>query len=53
MRKHGYLYAIAALLIGASAMVAYAQHLKRDYPFLFSLVLRTHPLQDRPSAVVG
>jgi len=37
----------------ATEWVAYAQHLKRDYPFLFSLVLRTHPLQDRPSAVVG
>ena len=36
----------------ATEWVAYAQHLKRDYPFLFSLVLRTHPLQDRPSAVV-
>jgi len=37
----------------ATEWVAYAQHLKRDYPFLFSLVLRTHPLQDRPSAVIG
>lgn len=30
----------------------YAQHLKNAYPFLFSLVLRTHPFQDRPSPVV-
>ena len=37
----------------ATEWVAYAQHLKRDYPFLFSLVLRTHPLQDRPTAVIG
>jgi hypothetical protein len=32
--------------------VAYAQHLKAEYPFLFSLLVRTHPLQDEPEAVV-
>ena len=31
----------------------YVQHLKSNYPYLFSLVLRTHPLQDRPSATVA
>ncbi len=30
----------------------YVQHLKAHYPYLFSLVLRTHPLQENPSAVV-
>jgi hypothetical protein len=32
--------------------VFYVQHLKTDYPYLFSLVVRTHPFQDAPSAVV-
>ena len=32
--------------------VAYVEHLKADYPFLFSLVARTHPFQEQPSAVV-
>ena len=32
--------------------VAYAKHLKVDYPFLFSLVVRTHPFQAHPSATV-
>jgi hypothetical protein len=32
--------------------VAYAKHLKADYPFLFSLVVRTHPFQTHPSATV-
>lgn len=32
--------------------VEYAQHLKEAYPFLFALVVRTHPFQDHPSAVV-
>lgn len=36
----------------AAEWVAYVEHLKRNYPFLFSLVLRTHPLQESPSAVV-
>ncbi len=30
----------------------YAEHLKADYPYLFSLVLRMHPFQDAPSPVV-
>jgi hypothetical protein len=33
--------------------LAYAEHLKSEYPFLFSLVSRTHPLQDHPTPVVG
>jgi hypothetical protein len=32
--------------------LAYAQHLQTAYPFLFSLVLRTHPLQEHPSAAI-
>ncbi|OGN99138.1 MAG: hypothetical protein A2Y89_07740 [Chloroflexi bacterium RBG_13_51_18] len=34
----------------ASEWLDYAQHLKANYPFLFSLVLRTHPFQEKPSA---
>lgn len=30
----------------------YAAHLKSKYPYLFSLVARTHPFQERPSPVV-
>lgn len=30
----------------------YVQHLRAHYPYLFSLVLRTHPLQENPSAIV-
>ena len=30
----------------------YVQHLRSNYPYLYSLVLRTHPLQDHPSPVV-
>jgi hypothetical protein len=37
----------------ASEWLDYIQHLKSSYPFLFSLVLRTHPFQEKPSAVVG
>jgi hypothetical protein len=36
----------------ASEWLDYIQHLKSNYPFLFSLVLRTHPFQAQPSAVV-
>jgi len=36
-----------------SEWLDYIQHLKTAYPFLYSLVLRTHPFQERPSAVVG
>ncbi|MDM7998559.1 MAG: hypothetical protein QUS33_00795 [Dehalococcoidia bacterium] len=30
----------------------YVQYLKSHYPYLYSLVLRTHPLQENPSAIV-
>lgn len=33
--------------------LAYAEHLQSEYPFLFSLVSRTHPLQDQPTPIVG
>jgi hypothetical protein len=36
----------------ASEWLDYAEHLKANYPYLFSLVLRTHPFQENPSAVV-
>jgi len=31
--------------------LAYAEHLKHKYPYLYSLVLRTHPFQENPSPV--
>ncbi|MFA5308167.1 MAG: hypothetical protein WC370_01615 [Dehalococcoidales bacterium] len=34
----------------ASEWLDYTQHLKAVYPFLYSLVLRTHPFQAKPSA---
>jgi hypothetical protein len=37
----------------ASEWLDYIQHLKATYPFLYSLVLRTHPFQEKPSAVVA
>ena len=36
----------------ASEWLDYVEHLKSSYPFLFSLVLRTHPFQEHPSPVV-
>ncbi len=36
-----------------SEWLDYAQHLKAAYPFLYSLVLRTHPFQEKPSAIVA
>jgi len=36
----------------AAEWVAYVEHLKINYPFLFSLVLRTHPFQEYPSPVI-
>ena len=36
----------------ASEWLDYVEHLKAHYPFLFSLVLRTHPFQERPSAII-
>ena len=32
--------------------VSYVEHLKNKYPYLFSLLVRTHPFQNSPSAVV-
>ena len=32
--------------------VSYTEHLKLNYPFLFSLVVRIHPFQEHPSPVV-
>jgi len=37
----------------ASEWLDYVEHLKVNYPFLFSLVLRTHPFQEHPSAVLN
>ncbi len=36
----------------AAEWLDYVQYLKAHYPYLFSLVLRTHPLQENPSATV-
>lgn len=36
----------------ASEWLDYVEHLKSNYPYLFSLTLRTHPFQDNPSALV-
>ncbi len=36
-----------------AAWIRYLEHLKSKYPYLFSLVLRTHPFQDHPSPVVS
>ncbi|MFC1951817.1 hypothetical protein ACFLYI_02095 [Chloroflexota bacterium] len=36
----------------AAEWVVYVEHLQSHYPFLFSLVVRTHPFQEHPSAVV-
>jgi hypothetical protein len=36
----------------ASEWLDYVQHLKSRYPFLFSLVLRTHPFQEHQSPVI-
>ena len=33
----------------ASEWLDYVEHLKTNYPFLFSLILRTHPFQEHPS----
>ncbi|MCX5684859.1 MAG: hypothetical protein NT049_14415 [Planctomycetota bacterium] len=30
----------------------YCRHLQHAYPFIFSVIVRTHPLQDNPSATV-
>jgi len=36
----------------ASEWLDYVEHLKANYPFLFSLILRTHPFQENPSPTV-
>ena len=36
----------------APEWITYMEHLKSDYPFLFSLIVRIHPFQERPSPVV-
>jgi len=36
----------------AAQWLAYLEHLKFEYPFLYSLILRTHPFQEQPSPVV-
>jgi hypothetical protein len=36
----------------ASEWLDYVQHLKSKYPFLFSLVLRTHPFQEQRSPII-
>jgi len=36
----------------ASEWLDYTEHLKSNYPYLFSLVLRTHPFQEHPSPSV-
>jgi hypothetical protein len=33
--------------------LSYAEHLKGHYPYFYSLLLRTHPFQKAPTAVVG
>lgn len=36
----------------ASEWLDYVEHLKANYPFLYSLVIRTHPFQENPSPIV-
>jgi len=36
----------------ASEWLAYVEHLKSKYPFLFSLIVRTHPFQPNPSPLI-
>jgi len=33
--------------------LAYTEHLKHRYPYLYSLVLRTHPFQENPSPTIN
>ena len=37
----------------ASEWLDYVEHLKLNYPYLFSLILRTHPFQEHPSPLVS
>jgi hypothetical protein len=32
--------------------ILYVEHLKLNYPYLFSLVVRMHPFQEAPAATV-
>jgi len=36
----------------AGEWLSYCRHLQQAYPYIFSIVCRTHPLQDNPSATV-
>lgn len=36
----------------AAEWLSYIEHLKKNYPFLFSLVMRMHPFQEHPSPIV-
>jgi hypothetical protein len=36
----------------ASEWLGYVEHLKSNYPYLFSLILRIHPFQEHPSPVI-
>jgi len=37
----------------ASEWLDYVAHLQLNYPYLFSLILRTHPFQAHPSPLVS
>lgn len=37
----------------AAEWLRHCRHLQKAYPYMFSIVLRTHPFQDHPSAVVA
>ncbi len=32
--------------------LCYCEHLRQRYPYIFSIVVRTHPLQEHPDATV-
>ncbi|UCE98196.1 MAG: hypothetical protein JSV74_02370 [Dehalococcoidia bacterium] len=36
----------------ATEWITYMEYLQSDHPFLFSLILRTHPFQEKPSPIV-
>jgi hypothetical protein len=36
----------------AGEWLRYARHLQQAYPYIFSILVRTHPLQPNPSATV-
>jgi len=36
-----------------SEWLDYVEHLKSNYPYLFSLILRTHPFQEHPSPLIS